>query len=284
MVEENNDDNLYLSSIDNYKEKYDSSINDVISVFADIIYDYLEYCEKSIYISNTNYLYYVIENGINLLHNIFTLIYTCTKNITLSKQYTERGYYIYCEFIGNVGENNHKYLQLNSKDAMIFVLKKTIYEINNPYTRNFTTDTNDITYIHDFTGALSLYIECVKIYLKIQHNIDILKENKDSKSIRLFPLKYLKKVAELIPLNKDEIEAKTESLKKVLSISYQNGEIYDDDYNNSIRYLKIISSCIGFNGFINNESNLSGTTFIINGCNDDTVTENMYKSLDSFLL
>lgn len=263
MTAENNDDiNLYLSSIDNYIDEYDCSVNDVVSVFSTIIYDYLNHCEKTIYISDINYLYYVIENGVNLLHNIFTLIYTYTKNITLSRQYTERGYYIYCEFIGKVGDNNHKYLQLNSKDATIFVLKKTIYEINNTHTRNFTTTDKERSYINQFTKSINLYIECVKIYLKVNYMFDMIDSkdttNKynDNHQIHLFRLEYLKNITEpLLTLTEDAVEQKTNILHCFISQEYM-GRLYchGGEENNITHYLVEMANKIGFHGFnINNK-------------------------------
>ena len=41
------------------------------------------------------------------------------------------------EFIGQIGHDNHAYLKLNSRDASLFVYKKTIYEINNDFKKDF---------------------------------------------------------------------------------------------------------------------------------------------------
>ena len=35
--------------------------------------------------------------------------------------------------MGQIGEDSHTYLQLNSKDAALFVYKKTIFELDNEY-------------------------------------------------------------------------------------------------------------------------------------------------------
>ena len=36
-----------------------------------------------------------------------------------------------------MGEDSHSFLQLNSKDAILFVYKKTIFDINNDYRKNY---------------------------------------------------------------------------------------------------------------------------------------------------
>ena len=45
----------------------------------------------------------------------------------------KKGYLYYIEFVGQISEDNNSYLQLSSKDAMLFVYKKTIFELNNDF-------------------------------------------------------------------------------------------------------------------------------------------------------
>ena len=56
-----------------------------------------------------------------------------TKNIELTMFHSKKALYYYIEFIGQISDVSvhHSYLQLNSKDATLFVYKKTIYDINN---------------------------------------------------------------------------------------------------------------------------------------------------------
>lgn len=188
----NEKDNFLLTNIDNYYDTYTSTKEEVVECFMTIIYDFLSHCERTIYISDNNYLYYVIENGINILYYIFSFVYMYSKNLEMTKQYTEKGYYIYCEFIGKIGDNNHKYLQLNSKDTTLFVLKKTIFEINNTYTRNFTLNADETDYINHIKNTNELYLNFVKSFLKINNFLSVLKTDKNTnRTIQLFPLHLL---------------------------------------------------------------------------------------------
>lgn len=168
---EKNDLYLSLSNISNYKKTYEHSCEDVFNIFSLIINNYFDNCVKTIYINDKKYLYYVIENGLNTLYNVFSIIYLYSKNLELTKQYTERGYYIYCEFIGKIGENNHKFLQLNSTNATLFVLKKTIYELNNNYTRTFETTQEEQTHINNIKCLSDVYIKCIKLHLQVDYSI-----------------------------------------------------------------------------------------------------------------
>jgi hypothetical protein len=175
---------LYLSSLDNYNKTYEHSCQDVFNIFSLIINNYLNHCIKTIYIHDKTYLYYVIENGLNILYSIFSIIYLYSKNIELTKQYTERGYYMYCEFIGKIGDNNHKFLQLNSKDATLFVLKKTIYELNNTYTRNFEITPDEQKHINDIKDLCDLYIKCIKLHFQVYYHITSFYTTKDVSPIK----------------------------------------------------------------------------------------------------
>ena len=59
----------------------------------------------------------------------------------------EKGIYYFTEFISQI-ENENSFLKLSSIDAIIFVYKKTIYNINKKLSvadrKNWLNDTNDI--------------------------------------------------------------------------------------------------------------------------------------------
>jgi hypothetical protein len=54
-------------------------------------------------------------------------MYTC--NLQLTYHHCQKSYSYYIEFIGQIGDDAVTYLQLNSKDAALFVYKKTIFDI-----------------------------------------------------------------------------------------------------------------------------------------------------------
>lgn len=48
----------------------------------------------------------------------------------------KKAYYFYIEFIEQISDNNVTFLQLSSRDAILFVYKRTIFELNNEYIKN----------------------------------------------------------------------------------------------------------------------------------------------------
>jgi hypothetical protein len=48
----------------------------------------------------------------------------------------KKSYYFYIEFIEQISDNNVTFLQLSSRDAILFVYKRTIFELNQEYRKN----------------------------------------------------------------------------------------------------------------------------------------------------
>ena len=69
------------------------------------------------------------DDNKNTLKHIFNTLLLYTKNLNLTVYHCKKAYLFYVEFITQIGDENHSFLQLNSKDAVIFLYKKTIFEI-----------------------------------------------------------------------------------------------------------------------------------------------------------
>tara|TARA_B100000575_G_C22940673_1_gene544509 strand:- start:212 stop:778 length:567 start_codon:yes stop_codon:yes gene_type:complete len=93
------------------------------------------------------------------------------------------------EFIGQIGADGHTYLQLNSKDATLFVYKKTLFDINNEFRKDFASVRgNDIILenieclLHIYNSLLiqqisSLEYDAKKPNISIIKNVDTQFEN-----------------------------------------------------------------------------------------------------------
>ena len=88
---------------------------------------------------NIQYYKYVVSQGMATLGHVFLTLYLYTNNIELTIFHCQKAIYYYIEFIGQIGDDHHSFLQLNSKDAMLFVYKKTIFEIDNAYRKEFAS-------------------------------------------------------------------------------------------------------------------------------------------------
>ena len=98
-------------------------------------------------LQNETYFLFVIQRGLETLKHCFKMIYMYSKNIDLTIYHCKKAYCYYVEFIGQIGDDNNSYLQLNSKDATLFVYKKTIFDIDNEFRKKFILEDSEKNYI-----------------------------------------------------------------------------------------------------------------------------------------
>jgi hypothetical protein len=119
-----NDPNIYL----------DTSISQIDTV--SIIFSFNKLLEtfhllfnKNIMTKKNHYMEFIYKQGMKCLNHIFVLLLQYTNNIQFTYYHCEKGIYYFTEFISQI-ENENSFLKLSSIDAIIFVYKKTIYNVN----------------------------------------------------------------------------------------------------------------------------------------------------------
>ena len=132
--------NLYnIKNLDNYKTLITVNNYTIYLKYNEIIYEYFKLIKNNIYIDNINYKKFIIKKGINSITNIFKLLFINTKNLDLVFYHSQKSSIYFIEFINQICDENNTFLQLNTKDASLFVYKKTIFDlikINNMYNLN----------------------------------------------------------------------------------------------------------------------------------------------------
>ena len=126
-----------LETIDNYLETYDVSETEMFSKYINLLSEFTGQAQASISISNLDYYKYVIIKGIETITHVFRMLLLYTRNIELSYYNCKKALYYYIEFIGQIGEDNHEFLKLTSKDASLFVYKKTIFSLHNSFKKEY---------------------------------------------------------------------------------------------------------------------------------------------------
>lgn len=128
-----------ISDIDNYRSKLEPSLLKTYATrYTNLVCDFLLYAAENIVIRNSRYYAFVVQRGLETLRHIFRILLLYTRNVDLTVHHCKKAYYYYVEFIGQIGDDSHSYLQLNSKDATLFVYKKTIYEISTAHRTKFS--------------------------------------------------------------------------------------------------------------------------------------------------
>ena len=108
-------------------------------------------------IKNNLYFENIIFKGIEALKYIFIITLSNNYDIKEVDNVLEKAIIYYVEFVSQIGEDTNVFLKLNIKDAIIFVYKKTIF--------NLVKTNNDINFkeMHTVYDAVDLYIDIIKI-------------------------------------------------------------------------------------------------------------------------
>ena len=118
-----------LQTISNYNESVNCELSDIKHKYLFIVNDYLNNIKLNKK-ENTNF---IILRGLETITHVFNMILYVTKNLEITHFYSERSFYLYIEFINQITDDSNKFLQLCSRDASIYVYKKTIFDINKEY-------------------------------------------------------------------------------------------------------------------------------------------------------
>ena len=161
-----------IQNIDNYNISFQDTCTTIFAKYTVIINEYLKHCLDNIYIQNKAYYTYIIKKGIATLNHVFQILLLYTKNLDIVYYNCQKSYVYYVEFIGQIGEENHSFLNLNSNDAMLFVYKKTIFEIPNNIRKDYVSDEIDKTLISNVDLLIKIYNTI--LYKYIEDNSEII--------------------------------------------------------------------------------------------------------------
>jgi len=121
--------NNELQNIDNYNKGITNDEIEIYIKYTHIISQYLLFGIETIKNHNSEYVKYILNKGLFTISYVFKMLLMYTCNLELTYHHCQKSYSYYIEFIGQIGDEAVTYLQLNSKDAALFVYKKTIFEI-----------------------------------------------------------------------------------------------------------------------------------------------------------
>jgi hypothetical protein len=148
-----------LHNSSNYKPSIKNSVLEILNKFVEVILEYTRFISEKVTKKNKKYNKFIFERGLKTLIHVFSIIFYYTKNLELSFYHTQKAYYFYIEFIEQISDDNVTFLQLSSKDAILFVYKKTIFELNNECRKNnkeLSLEEQNIL------GTVNLYINMYK--------------------------------------------------------------------------------------------------------------------------
>tara|TARA_B110001450_G_scaffold256463_1_gene287085 strand:- start:13605 stop:14405 length:801 start_codon:yes stop_codon:yes gene_type:complete len=192
--------NLSLNNINNYNLKYTNSISEIYTKYVTIISEYLIQVKENLYMKDEIYFKYIINKGIETISHVFKLLLLYTKNLEICYYYSQKAYFYYTEFIGQIvqiDQEHQTYLQLNCKDASLFVYKKTLFEINNDFKKNFISNKEDVKIIDTIDVLINLYNDNIILLI---NQFNFLEQNKNN-IFNEIDNKLVKIVANLVNLS-----------------------------------------------------------------------------------
>ena len=253
--------NNSLNNIENYKTEFDSNEHILFIKYIGLIHELIECSVDNIFIQKSEYLKYVLMKGIKNVFYIFNFLLLYTKNLELTIYHTQKAILYFIEFIGQIGDDNHSFLKLNTKDASLFIYKKTIFEVNNDFRKSYEESKETKSKME----MLHLYIETYNnIMLKIIENFDF--QNKSLEDLQTITFTKLYKIVE--------------SLIQLPIIFKGNNEQIKDKINEYSVFVNNINACYSMPFIFNNYLNLINYT-IKKGYNKNIDNIIVKKNLES---
>lgn len=186
-----------INNSDNYNSVIAEPLGLIFKTYIALIREYLLFCIDNVYIQKQKYLKYVLIRGVETLQNVFNILLLYTKNLELVNYHCQKSYYYYVEFIGQIGDDNHSFLQLNSKDATLFVYKKTIFEINNDFKKMFDSPSGAQLELVENVRSLTNIYNCMIGYNIDNTTEDLLDNTSELKKITTRIGKFSEKLLQL---------------------------------------------------------------------------------------
>jgi hypothetical protein len=229
---------LSLNLLTNYLPVLQETNVELYQYYIALLQTLLNHIYTNITIKNEEYLKYIINYGIDTITHIYKLLLLYTRNVTLTVHHCEKSILFYVEFITQIGDDNHSFLQLTSKDAVMFLYKKTLFELEENYVKTCQHSPEHINKIDEFhqiskiitnmihqnvyyyTTMDSLMNDVVRITTLVKDNKDILlKYNNEFLDLIEVLTPYIK--SSITTVNKIFVEIESTESINILSIFHK---------------------------------------------------------------
>jgi len=167
----NNDpSNKKLSDEENYKTVFSlQDLDSSLLIYYRIISNFIKDMSEDINVAELNQFMFIIEKGIETITNVYKTILLYTRNVELAEYYTGKAGIYYVEFISQIIGS-----EINVREAVLFVYKKTIFEINNECKIRIVINVEQNTYFSILEETTIFLQDFVKSVLK-ERNVEKIK-------------------------------------------------------------------------------------------------------------
>ena len=179
-----------INNTDNYNMSCNIDLRNIINKYMEYINNFFLLIKDNTYFKQYSYSKYLIINGIQTASHVLNMLIIYTKNIDLTFHHIERSFIYYVEFINQIMINNGS-LNLNSKDASIFIYKKILYDIDDLHKKNINFDIELDTRLADLLELIGLYNNILYSYIDKFSNVNNINLTTDDNILK-FKLKNSK--------------------------------------------------------------------------------------------
>tara|TARA_Y100000816_G_C26077334_1_gene567289 strand:- start:692 stop:1474 length:783 start_codon:yes stop_codon:yes gene_type:complete len=152
-----------ISNVKLYKETVSDSMDKIYIKYIMLMKEYITHFQENYKNENDEYYNFLFLRGLQTIATLFNMLFLYLKNLDITYKHCQQGLFYYVEFIGQIGNDNGGFLQLSSKDAVLFVYKKTLFDIDSEYKKNYELKgkhEGDLFYMIDkFSIYLNLFFE-----------------------------------------------------------------------------------------------------------------------------
>ena len=141
-----------------FNKELNRSISEIVEKYVALIGEYYAFIRDNPNIIHKKQYPYLLARGLDTITHVFTIILFYTKNLEITYYHSQKSFYFYVEFIEQILDAHNAFLHLDSRDASIFVYKKTIYEIN----PDLRADVENAPEIDDQFKMINAYIQIYK--------------------------------------------------------------------------------------------------------------------------
>jgi len=168
---ESKNNNINLLDVKNYNNELNlDTFHRCVNIYINIGNHCVKYLLGNLKTTNKKYLNFIIKRGLTTLEHVHNLLFIYTKNDYLINHHLEKAYLYYVEFVSQIGEDTNQFIKLNSKDATLFVYKKTIYDINTEYKKNMRLTTEDMKFANMMKYFTEIYNDVIFNMITLMNN------------------------------------------------------------------------------------------------------------------
>ena len=157
------ENNYSLKNIDLFNKNLNIETNKIIQLYSELVIQYFKFITENnnnIKAKNFYLFAFIITRGLETVTNVYCFLLYHTKNVDVAYFHSQKSFYFYVEFIGQISDDENIFLQLSSRDASLYVYKKTIFEINLEIkeTLNVSSVENEINNkLNEINSYINLY-------------------------------------------------------------------------------------------------------------------------------